>query len=227
MRSSRVCFAAFAATVSLCVFSGGLAGAVVVDGLLGHGALAAEQGAKPGGFGSGTGLGGGTTGRTGTGQATSGGTAGQTVGSGAEALEPGTAIGAGTGASSKDRAVDRTLGIGKPQEKSLGAGAVDGKAGGTAPGTALGKPAEKPEGEDAQSGTAAKTKDADGALEPEAMSAMAAAEPAVGGRPNNAPEKPSIPEITGNGFFTQKIGIDVPGFRGLEPKLSLAYSSAR
>ncbi|MCJ9751403.1 hypothetical protein MOV61_11815, partial [Neorhizobium sp. BETTINA12A] len=71
MRSSRVGFAAFAATVSLCVFSGGLAGAVVVDGLLGRGALAAEQGAKPGGFGTGgAGLGGGTIGRSGAGQST-------------------------------------------------------------------------------------------------------------------------------------------------------------
>ncbi|KGE00217.1 hypothetical protein JL39_11100 [Rhizobium sp. YS-1r] len=31
----------------------------------------------------------------------------------------------------------------------------------------------------------------------------------------------------GNGFFTQKIGIDVPAFRGLEPKIAFSYSSAR
>ncbi|WP_152564239.1 hypothetical protein [Neorhizobium vignae] len=143
---------------------------------------------------------------------------------GAEALEPGTATRPEAGASSNDRAVDRTLGIGKPQEKGLGAGAVDGKAGGTA----LGKPADKQAGDDAQSGSAdAKAKDGEGAVEPQAMSAMAAAAPAVGGRPNNAPEKPSVPEITGNGFFTQKVGIDVPGFRGLEPKLALNYSSSR
>ncbi|WP_280952747.1 RHS repeat domain-containing protein, partial [Neorhizobium tomejilense] len=227
MRSSRVGFAAFAATVSLCVFSGGVAGAVVVDGLLGHGALAAEQGAKPGGFGTGgAGLGGGTIGRAGTGQAAPGGTAGQAGGgSGGEALEPGTAT--RPSASSNDRAVDRTLGIGKPQEKGLGAVAVDGKAGAAAPGTVLGKPAEKQGGDEAQSGTAdAKAKEAEGAVEPEAMSAMAAAAVATG-RTANAPEKPSVPEITGNGFFTQKIGIDVPGFRGLEPKLSLNYSSSR
>ncbi|MDR6819716.1 hypothetical protein J2X76_004913 [Neorhizobium sp. 2083] len=233
MRSSRVGFAAFVATVSLCVFSGGVTGAVVADGLLGRGALAAEQGVKPGGFGSGTGLGGGALGRTGTGLS---GQAGSGSVFGSEALEPG--AGTAAGASSNDRAVDRTLELGKPQGKSLGAGAAGGSAKGSgvkdagdetgkAGATALGKPAEKPQSEDGQSGTAAKTKDADGALEPEAMSTMAAAAPAVGGRPNNAPEKPSIPEITGNGFFTQKIGIDVPGFRGLEPKLSLAYSSAR
>lgn len=33
------------------------------------------------------------------------------------------------------------------------------------------------------------------------MSAMAAAAPAVGRCPNNAPEKPSVPEITDNGFI--------------------------
>ncbi|MCJ9750406.1 hypothetical protein MOV61_06690, partial [Neorhizobium sp. BETTINA12A] len=62
---------------------------MVVDGLLGRGALAAEQGLRPSGFGTGgAGLGGGTVGRTGTGQSTAGGTADQAGGgSGAEALE--------------------------------------------------------------------------------------------------------------------------------------------
>ncbi|MCJ9754711.1 hypothetical protein MOV61_28685, partial [Neorhizobium sp. BETTINA12A] len=157
-------------------------------------------------------------------------------GSGAEALEPGTRTGAGAGASSNDRAVDRTLGLGKPQGNGLGgsdgkaAGVEDqtDKAGISVPGTALGKPAVKL-GEDTQSGTAdASGKDADGALEPQAMSAMAAAAGSAGGGSSlNAPEKASMPEITGNGFFTQKIGIEVPGFRGLEPKLSLNYSSSR
>ncbi|MCJ9755003.1 hypothetical protein MOV61_30165, partial [Neorhizobium sp. BETTINA12A] len=110
--------------------------------------------------------------------------------------------------------------------KAAGVEDGSGKAGAIVPGTALGKPADKL-GEDAQSGTAdAKAKDADGAIEPQAMSAMAAASVATG-RTANAPEKPSVPEITGNGFFTQKIGIDVPGFRGLEPKLALNYSSSR
>ncbi|WP_440408504.1 hypothetical protein [Neorhizobium petrolearium] len=35
------------------------------------------------------------------------------------------------------------------------------------------------------------------------------------------------PASGGNGFFTQKIGIDVPAFRGLEPKIALSCSSAR
>ncbi|EUB98387.1 RHS repeat-associated core domain containing protein-containing protein [Rhizobium sp. CF080] len=237
MRSSRVGFAAFAATVSLCVFSCGVTGAVVVDGLLGHGALAAEQGVRPVGFGSGAGLGGGSAGRAGAGQSGFGGTAGQ-VGSGSvpgtEVLEPG--AGSGTGASSNDRAVDRTLGLGKPQGKGLGAGAAGGRATGAEDGsgqagaTALGKPADKQEGEDTQSGTAdAKGKDADGALEPEAMSAMAASAAATGQEAPavNAPPRPSLPEIGGNGFFSQKIELDVPGFRGLEPKIALNYNSAR
>ncbi|MDR6821137.1 hypothetical protein J2X76_006338, partial [Neorhizobium sp. 2083] len=214
MRSSRVCFAAFAATVSLCVFSGGVTGAVVADGLLGRGAQAAEQGVKPGGFGSGTGLGGGAMGRTGTGlfgQAGSGGA------SGSEALEQG----AGAGASSNDRAVDRTLGLGKPQEKGLGTGAAGSKAAGGS--------AADPENETGKAGTTALGKPAneqeDGGnqkpAEQEAITTMSSAgEPAGTIQVASAPQKPSIPEITGNGFFTQKIGIDVPGFRGLEPKLS-------
>ncbi|MCJ9753426.1 hypothetical protein MOV61_22150, partial [Neorhizobium sp. BETTINA12A] len=54
-----------------------------------------------------------------------------------------------------------------------------GKAGAIAPGTALGKPADKL-GEDAQSGTAdAKAKDADGALEPQAIAACLKSLPPV------------------------------------------------
>jgi len=45
--------------------------------------------------------------------------------------------------------------------------------------------------------------------------------------PDGAPEKASVPDISGAGNFTQEIGIDVPVFRGLEPKLSLNYNSAR
>ncbi|WP_188868371.1 FG-GAP-like repeat-containing protein, partial [Rhizobium wenxiniae] len=59
------------------------------------------------------------------------------------------------------------------------------------------------------------------------LAATAATSADENGRAVNAPEKPSIPEIAGNGFFTQKIGIDVPDFRGLEPKLTLSYNSAR
>ncbi|SEM35836.1 SpvB/TcaC N-terminal domain-containing protein, partial [Xaviernesmea oryzae] len=39
--------------------------------------------------------------------------------------------------------------------------------------------------------------------------------------------KPPIPNISGNGFFSQSIDIDVPKFRGLEPKVTLDYNSAR
>ena len=223
MRRSRVGFAALAATVSLSFFSGGVTGAVVADGLLGHGAQAAEQGVKPGTFGSGTGLGGGALGRTGAGLS---GQAGSGSASGSEALEPG----AGAGASPNDRAVDRTLGLGKPQGKGLGAGAAGGSAtdsgatdageeaeSGKAGAPALGKPAHNQEDGDNQK-----------PAEQEVMAATSSAsDPAGTIQVASAPQKPSIPEITGNGFFTQKIGIDVPAFRGLEPKLSLAYSSAR
>jgi RHS repeat-associated protein len=55
-----------------------------------------------------------------------------------------------------------------------------------------------------------------------AATASTTPEPAV-----NAIAKASVPEITSNGSLTQSIPIDVPAFRGLEPKLALTYDSAR
>ncbi|MGK6317839.1 SpvB/TcaC N-terminal domain-containing protein, partial [Neorhizobium sp. DT-125] len=208
MRDNRFGYAAFAATVSLCVLSGGVAGTLVLDGLLGPVAHAADQGTGAGGFGNG---GSGFGGASGTGQTGQGGSAGA---SGSDA-EPGS----GSTSSSDDRAVDRTLGIG--QSGSGSAAGAEEKTGDTN-GTALGKPEDA--GESTETGEAAADKD--DAVEPQAMAmAAAAAEPDAPGE--NAPEKPSIPEIGGNGFFTQKIAIDVPAFRGLEPKIALNYNSAR
>ncbi|WP_312404256.1 toxin TcdB middle/N-terminal domain-containing protein [Rhizobium sp.] len=105
----------------------------------------------------------------------------------------------------------------KPREaKALGSG------------TALGKSNER--GGDAETNDENAGKD-EAVAKPEAKAALAAAAATTDGDGDshtaNAPDKPSIPEIAGNGFFTQKIGIDVPAFRGLEPKLSLSYNSGR
>ncbi|WP_440408447.1 toxin TcdB middle/N-terminal domain-containing protein [Neorhizobium petrolearium] len=218
MRDSRVRFAALAATVSLCVLSGGVTGAVLLDGMFGGVAFAADQTPTGGGFGSGgSGFGNGGPGGSSV-EAGQGGSAGA---SGGQVMQPG-----GSGVSSDDRAVDRTQAIGSGSSTNgSGVGGQDGA--GQANGTALGKPADSDgDGEEPQADKAdAETTDED-AAEPQAMMAAAAATsqeaPAV-----NAPERPSVPEIGGNGFFTQKIGIDVPAFRGLEPKIALSYSSAR
>lgn len=55
------------------------------------------------------------------------------------------------------------------------------------------------------------------------IAAAAATDPA----PLGVPEKASVPDVAGTGNLSQSIAIDVPGFRGLEPKLSLNYNSAR
>jgi RHS repeat-associated protein len=64
----------------------------------------------------------------------------------------------------------------------------------------------------------------------ESASTLAAAVAAV--TPADAPpvsaiQKASVPEVSSNGSMTQDIDIDVPGFRGLEPKISLHYDSSR
>jgi len=40
-------------------------------------------------------------------------------------------------------------------------------------------------------------------------------------------QAPTEPEAPFNGSFTQRIPLEVPGFRGLEPKLSLVYDSSQ
>ncbi|MBB3571268.1 RHS repeat-associated core domain-containing protein [Rhizobium sp. BK491] len=59
------------------------------------------------------------------------------------------------------------------------------------------------------------------------LAATAAAVTSADAPPVSAIQKASVPEISGNGSMTQDIDIDVPGFRGLEPKLSLHYDSSR
>ncbi|GGG23562.1 hypothetical protein GCM10010924_61400 [Rhizobium wenxiniae] len=94
-------------------------------------------------------------------------------------------------------------------------------------GTALGKSNER--GGDAETNDETDLVGKDEAVaKPEAKAALAAAAATSDATSrDNAPDKPTIPDITGNGFFTQKIGIDVPAFRGLEPKLTLSYNSGR
>ncbi|MGR9355873.1 RHS repeat-associated core domain-containing protein [Rhizobium leguminosarum] len=43
----------------------------------------------------------------------------------------------------------------------------------------------------------------------------------------NAPEKASVPQISSNGSFTHVIGLDVPDYHDIGPKLALHYDSAR
>ncbi|WP_054311349.1 SpvB/TcaC N-terminal domain-containing protein, partial [Mesorhizobium sp. 1M-11] len=81
-----------------------------------------------------------------------------------------------------------------------------------------------------KSGDAAKA-DAKAAA-PEAAAAMAAATSAsgtVGQDPEaiGAPAKVDLPNRASNGSLGYSIDIDVPAFRGLEPKLSLTYDSSR
>ncbi|RYG99568.1 MAG: hypothetical protein EON58_03475 [Alphaproteobacteria bacterium] len=88
-------------------------------------------------------------------------------------------------------------------------------------GTALGE-AGSTDADDVQEGELA----TDDAAEQQQAAVAARAEEADAA-PVNAPDKAVIPDVSGNGFFTQIVGIDVPGFRGLEPKLALNYNSAR
>ena len=222
MRYNLFGSAALAATVSLGVLTGGLTGTVVFDGVLGHAARAAEQGQSGGGLGRGTGFGGSGSG---LGAGTAGaGTSGQT-GSGGAAADGTVVPGAGA-PSADDRAVDRTLGIGAgPGGTVSGSGETEGGAAGTA----LGKPADQ-QGEGTAKVGKTDPKAEDGAAEAQAMAAAAATapvDPSADSPEGNAPPKAPVPEIGGNGFFSQKIAIDVPAFRGLEPKISLNYSSAR
>jgi RHS repeat-associated protein len=57
--------------------------------------------------------------------------------------------------------------------------------------------------------------------------ATAAAVAPADAPPVSAIQKASVPEIASTGSMTQDIGIDVPAFRGLEPKISLHYDSSR
>ncbi|WP_312408766.1 SpvB/TcaC N-terminal domain-containing protein, partial [Rhizobium sp.] len=110
-------------------------------------------------------------------------------------------------------------------------GREDNSATSLKPGDAVGQ-SEKTSGAAGTDGSETDISDTkDDTGEPQARAAVAAVASEAGenenGRAFNAPDKPSIPEIAGNGFFTQKIAIDVPAFRDLEPKLSLSYNSGR
>ncbi|MEQ1409874.1 hypothetical protein ABK249_33875, partial [Neorhizobium sp. Rsf11] len=192
---------------------------VLRDGMFGGVAFAGEQGPAGGGFGSGgSGFGNGGLGGSSV-EAGQGGSAGA---SGGQVVQPD-----GSGVSSDDRAVDRAQAIGQGSgANGKGVGGQD--EAGQANGTALGKPADDDgEGEEPQADKADAEATDENAAEPQAMTAMAAAATSQEAPAVNAPERPSVPEIGGNGFFTQKIAIDVPAFRGLEPKIALSYSSAR
>uniref|UniRef100_UPI00289A10AF FG-GAP-like repeat-containing protein n=1 Tax=Rhizobium sp. TaxID=391 RepID=UPI00289A10AF len=195
--------AAFAATVSLWVFSGSdlsFVGAV----------YAAEQGQAVARAGS-SGLGSGAS------------------GSGLGASKSGEGTSSGSTSAADSRAVDLTVGAGQTDAKPE---ALKGTTG-LGSGRAVGKSDEtsgpdKVDGSGDGADQAAKPDEA--IAEPEANSAMAvaaAAETSDVRAKDNAPDKPSIPDIAGNGFFTQKIAIDVPALRGLEPKLTLSYNSGR
>jgi hypothetical protein len=138
----------------------------------------------------------------------------------------GTVVPGGAAPSADDRAVDRALEIGASPVGTLsGSGETEGNAAGTA----LGKPADK-QGEGTAKAGKTDPKAEDGAVEAQAMAAAAATapvDPSTDSPEGNAPPKAPVPEIGGNGFLSQKIAIDVPSFRGLEPKISLNYSSAR
>lgn len=147
-------------------------------------------------------------------------TAGSALGSGGTGLGTGgTEQGGGSGSDQSrpaegtdDRAVDRTIGLGQSSDEDQSE-----PAGGAGEGQALGKASESAadEGETTQPAARASSLALPGTDEPEAA-------PDV-----NAPDKPSLPEISGNGFFSQQIGIDVPAFHGLEPKITLNYNSGR
>ncbi|MBB6166369.1 hypothetical protein HNQ72_006221, partial [Rhizobium wenxiniae] len=201
MRFFSVRFAALAATVSLCFFSGSdpyFVGAV-------H---AAEQGLGSTNAGS-SGLGSGASGR-GLGLA---GSATDRVSS--EEVTP-----------TDNRAVDLTVGIGNATRKDGEAKDPSGSGSGSSlgktdeifgSGETVGDDSDRAGKEDAEPAPAARAAIATAATVTDTSASVQ----------DNAPGKPSIPEITGNGFFTQKIAVDVPDFRGLEPKLTLSYSSAR
>ncbi|EUB98383.1 RHS repeat-associated core domain containing protein-containing protein [Rhizobium sp. CF080] len=215
MRFHLSFFAAFAATVSLCVFSGGLSGVPFVGGV----AFAQDVGQSSSGFGTGSGLGGGN----GFGRGN-------------------TASGGGTSkpdaAPAHDRTVDRAQGIGQPPTAGS---AEDSADAGT--GKSITSETDKPHDKfstsaleqifkDAKAQSDAKAKAAgdakkEGGAEQQARSSMSSMSSSAALEGGNAKEKPSVPDISGNGFFTQDIAIEVPAFRGLEPKISLGYNSAR
>lgn len=107
-----------------------------------------------------------------------------------------------------DKAVDRTT-LGKTA-LALTDGAANGEMStvdGRTQNAAVKSDATEPVGATTLAATAA-------AVEPDS--------PAV-----NAPEKASVPEVSGNGSMTQTIEIDAPAYHGIAPKLSLQYDSAR
>ncbi|CAN7509906.1 RHS repeat-associated core domain-containing protein [Mesorhizobium sp. LjRoot246] len=77
---------------------------------------------------------------------------------------------------------------------------------------------------DTKSGTAAKTTDS----APEAQAAVAAATTADSGDPEAiGTPKVDLPKAGGNGNLGYSIGIDVPAFHGIEPRIALTYNSSR
>ncbi|WP_432288770.1 toxin TcdB middle/N-terminal domain-containing protein (plasmid) [Aminobacter sp. BA135] len=83
-----------------------------------------------------------------------------------------------------------------------------------------GRPADG-EGED-KAGTA---KPLDG--EPEAAAMAAASATATPTETIQSSARASVPNVSGTGNLTSSILLDVPGFRGLEPSLTLTYDSSR
>ena len=216
MRRIRVGFAAFAATVSICVFSGGLSDVPFVGDV----AFAQEVGQSSRGFGTGSGLGGGND--SGRGTTSSGGDTSKSDVSPAH-----------------DRTVDRAQGIGRPAAAGSAEDSADAGTGKSitsetdTPGDKVGNSALEQIFKDAKAQSDAKAKAAsdtqskEGGTEPQARSSMSSMSSSATLEGGNAKEKPSVPDISGSGFFTQDIAIEAPAFRGLEPKISLGYNSAR
>ncbi|MBA8881103.1 SpvB/TcaC N-terminal domain-containing protein, partial [Phyllobacterium myrsinacearum] len=207
MHIRRTGAALFAATM----FFGLLpAQGTILSELLATRAWAAEQTPlpKPGGFGNGgSGLGGTPTSKTSPGAGSQ-----QSAGSPVKpnaGTEPGTVP-------PVDKVVDRTA-LGKPKAEDADKS--------TEPSSTDAQKDAKAAKDAAQSKDAAKTDSTDSARN---AAGLAAAGPApVSDAPVSTPEKASVPDIAGTGNLSQSIAINVPAYRGLEPKIALNYNSAR
>ncbi|MBA8882145.1 SpvB/TcaC N-terminal domain-containing protein, partial [Phyllobacterium myrsinacearum] len=207
MHIRHTCAALFAATM----FFGLLpAQGTILAKILPTSARAAEQTpvAKPGGFGNGgSGLGGTPGSKTSAGAGSQ-----QPTGS---PVKPNAGTDPGT-VPAIDTAVDRTV-LGKPKAEDTGKS--------TEPSSTDAEKNAKAAKDAVQSKDAAKvdSKDSD-----KNTAGLAAAVPEpTNDAPVSSPEKASVPDIAGTGNLSQSVGISVPAFRGLEPKLSLNYNSAR
>ncbi|MBY5531581.1 hypothetical protein, partial [Rhizobium leguminosarum] len=116
--------------------------------------------------------------------------------------------------SDPDKAVDRTtLGDGsKPPADGLSGDAVESGASVDGGEEDTKTPAGKNSG--AKATSAATLSAAAAAVEPDSAAV-------------NAPEKASVPQISSNGSLTHVIGLDVPDYHDIGPKLALRYDSAR